>query len=385
MNVTILTKTSTENEIKLYFQKVLELKQSHEEYPINLDDVWMLVYARKDYALRELRKNFIEGEDYKLLQNEKVVTFNELKNGITYTAILTISCLEYFIARKIRPVFEVYRQVFHKVAEPSNIPLTPAEMLLQQAQIAVEHERKISEISNDVESIKTELAEIKAKTATRPEYFTIAGYASLRGFKVGNSIAKNLGKAATAICRNKGYDIDEVTDPRWGIVGSYPVDVLNDVFEKHNFIEVKSDLANIEKFAKTRSNVNKIAKDILAPDLEDLETLPFIYDWAKSISKDIKNYPPEETTEYKQLFIYIALMLYSPRFFAGEFLIRGLRDELAKLFSLSPSHISNLCRDVSFLYRSNLNFQKNADYIIAEVLFRIRSISMEQMRESVLV
>lgn len=29
---------------------------------------------------------------------------------------LTSACLEYFVARKVRPVFEVYRRVFHKVA-----------------------------------------------------------------------------------------------------------------------------------------------------------------------------------------------------------------------------------------------------------------------------
>lgn len=31
------------------------------------------------------------------------------------TCMLSIPCLEYFIARKVRPVFEVYRKVFHKV------------------------------------------------------------------------------------------------------------------------------------------------------------------------------------------------------------------------------------------------------------------------------
>lgn len=30
--------------------------------------------------------------------------------------MLSVPCLEFFIARKVRPVFEVYRQVFHKVA-----------------------------------------------------------------------------------------------------------------------------------------------------------------------------------------------------------------------------------------------------------------------------
>lgn len=32
------------------------------------------------------------------------------------TYMLSVPCLEYLIARRVRPVFEVYRQVFHKVA-----------------------------------------------------------------------------------------------------------------------------------------------------------------------------------------------------------------------------------------------------------------------------
>lgn len=380
VNEIVLTKESTENEVKAYFQKVLELKQSNEEFPINLDEVWMLVYAQKDKATRALKKGFIENEDF--------ITVAQNGDGGRFAPIdyrLSVSCLEYFIARKVRPVFDVYRQVFHKVVDQEYKPLTPAEMMLQHAQIAVEHERKISAISNDVETLKIELAEVKAKTATRPEYFTIAGYASLRGFKVGNNIAKNLGREASTLCKTSNYPIDEITDPRWGKVGSYPVEVLNQVFEKHNMVDSKSDLANIENLAKAKSNVRKLERDILAPDLEDLQTLPIIYQWVQDISSQIKDYPKKETTEYKHLFIYIALMLYSPRFFAGEFLIRGLRDELSKLFELSPSHISNLCRDVPYMYRSHSAFQKNADYIIAEVLFRIRSKSMDQMRKSVLM
>lgn len=35
----------------------------------------------------------------------------------TNVYMLSVPCLEFFIARKVRPVFEVYRKVFHKVAE----------------------------------------------------------------------------------------------------------------------------------------------------------------------------------------------------------------------------------------------------------------------------
>ncbi len=35
----------------------------------------------------------------------------------TQVFMLSVSCLEFFIARKVRPVFEVYRKVFHKVVD----------------------------------------------------------------------------------------------------------------------------------------------------------------------------------------------------------------------------------------------------------------------------
>ena len=44
------------------------------------------------------------------------MTYQLNNNKITY--MLSTSCLEYFIARKVRPVFEVYRQVFHKAVKP---------------------------------------------------------------------------------------------------------------------------------------------------------------------------------------------------------------------------------------------------------------------------
>ena len=35
---------------------------------------------------------------------------------------LTVSCMEFFIVRKVRPVFEVYRQVSHKTVKNVEIP-----------------------------------------------------------------------------------------------------------------------------------------------------------------------------------------------------------------------------------------------------------------------
>lgn len=111
-NPIVLTKQSTNQEVKIYFEKILELSQSEEEFPANLDEVWPLVYSEKGKAVRALKRNFIENEDY--------VTVAQNGNGGKFTSIdykLSVSCIEYFIARKVRYVFDVYRMVFHKSAK----------------------------------------------------------------------------------------------------------------------------------------------------------------------------------------------------------------------------------------------------------------------------
>nr|DAE40358.1 MAG TPA: hypothetical protein [Bacteriophage sp.] len=124
-----LTKQSTDQEIKAYFEEVLRLSRDSEEFPVNLDDVWPLVYAEKGKAVRALKSNelFVEGIDFILLaqngkqdsplaQNGKRMANGQFNGGDKVTYMLSVPCLEFFIARKVRPVFEVYRQVFHKVA-----------------------------------------------------------------------------------------------------------------------------------------------------------------------------------------------------------------------------------------------------------------------------
>ena len=120
-----LTKQSSDQEIKAYFEAVLRLSKDSKEFPVNLDDVWPLVYSAKEKAVRALKSNdlFLQNVDYQVLaqngENSGVLAQNGGKgrNGRPKEIyMLSVPCLEFFIARRVRPVFEVYRQVFHKVA-----------------------------------------------------------------------------------------------------------------------------------------------------------------------------------------------------------------------------------------------------------------------------
>ena len=133
----VLTKESSSSDLESYFRGVLELDKQRKEYPVNLDEVWQLCYAEKGKAVRALKTNFIENVDFIVIRNNAENSLlndaeqdsdNSLaqngkqdwggSNKINY--YLTSACLEYFIARKVRPVFEVYRKVFHCLTKFNN-------------------------------------------------------------------------------------------------------------------------------------------------------------------------------------------------------------------------------------------------------------------------
>ena len=137
-----LTKTSSNEEIKAYFKAVFELSRSEEDFPVDIDEVWMLVYNRRDYAIDALKKEFIEKVDYACTSAKTEVGSTKYKYHIT------VSCLEYFIARKVRPVFEVYRQVFHKTGNKPEyfVPRNYLEAL--KALVSSEEEKQLLELEN---------------------------------------------------------------------------------------------------------------------------------------------------------------------------------------------------------------------------------------------
>lgn len=140
--------------------------------------------------------------------------------------------MEYFIARKVRPVFEVYRQVFHKTSKAlsSDHSMTQAEMFLQIAQMNVENERKMMALEARTEELQSELTEIKQRTTTDLRQSTIVAFVSRNKIALDVSKFGAMGRKATGICKKRGIEVTKVNDVRWGKVSVYPDEVLEEVF-----------------------------------------------------------------------------------------------------------------------------------------------------------
>lgn len=114
-----------------------------------------------------------------------------------------------------------------KTGSYENQHLTPAERLLASAQLLVDHERKIADLS--YRQAETQ-AQVKA-LVNGEDYYTIVGYGNLIGEPVDTRRAQKLGKLATKICNENGWKIGKANHPIFGQINSYPRQAVAEAFD----------------------------------------------------------------------------------------------------------------------------------------------------------
>ena len=110
--------------------------------------------------------------------------------------------------------------------------MTPEEFLLCSAQRMVEQARAIKAANARIDKVDERLLEVESKQMTIDEHhYTIIGYANLTGVRgVGRDAAARLGRRASAMSRKQGYHIGKEYDAKYGMVNTYHVDILQEVF-----------------------------------------------------------------------------------------------------------------------------------------------------------
>ena len=118
-------------------------------------------------------------------------------------------------------------------------PMTSAQYLLQQAQWMVEAENRMNNIENDVAQNNQRIGNIK-KDITRIEHnerrtvtsnhLTVIAYANMKGIKPNTYNSSVMGRKATKVCRTRGLLTGTVVDSKYGLINTYPLEVLDEIF-----------------------------------------------------------------------------------------------------------------------------------------------------------
>lgn len=195
------------------------IKDKAHEWILSTEQV-ALGYGVTDAAIRnhKLRR------PNELIESKHFVCVTDSDGVKTYWTKRGVVRLGFFIRSKQAVKFRDWAEdlVIEKVEQK---PLSQLEIIAQSAQILLEQDQRIS-------SVEKKLELIEAKTTTRPEYFTVAGYASLHKTPVNIKQAAHIGRQASHLCKQTMQPIDSCFDPRFGKVNMYPTNVLDVIFSK---------------------------------------------------------------------------------------------------------------------------------------------------------
>ena len=186
------------------------------------------------------RARFIAGKHFFVLEGQDLQTFRLQVENIELQISPKTRCLYLWTKRGAarhskmlgtERAWDVFDELEESYFNPMK-NMTPEEFLLYSAQRIVEQAKEIKAANARIDKVDERLLEVESKQMTIDQHhYTIIGYANLTGIRgVGRDAAARLGRRASAMSRKQGYHVGKEYDAKYGIVNTYHVDVLQEVF-----------------------------------------------------------------------------------------------------------------------------------------------------------
>ena len=132
-----------------------------------------------------------------------------------------------------------YINEFERMKKALKKPMSIPEQLLMNAQWMVEAENRMSDIENNViglaDSIENNDKSIRRlennqRRTVTSTHLTVIAYANIKGIKPKSYHAPSIGKKATRMCRERNLMTGTTVDSRYGLINTYPIEVLDEIF-----------------------------------------------------------------------------------------------------------------------------------------------------------
>ena len=178
----------------------------------------------------------------RLDDDEKGIISNDTPSGDQRMLCVTESGLYSLILGSRKPEARAFKRwVTHEVLPAIRktgryaVNLSPAEQLLAQAQMLVEHERRQQELEIRTQAIEHRVATVEARQAQgAPDFYSVLAYSKLRHLRLDLNMAIEWGRLASGMSRSLGVPVGRITDPRFGLVNTYHIEVLDEVASRLN-------------------------------------------------------------------------------------------------------------------------------------------------------
>lgn len=115
-------------------------------------------------------------------------------------------------------------KLIEKVSQPTKI-LSPVQQLLAQAQILVEMDSRLGIAEQGIRRLENN----QRRTITSNQ-LTVIAYANMKGIKPNSYNSSSVGRKATKLCRERNLLVGKVVDSKYGLINTYPEEILDEIF-----------------------------------------------------------------------------------------------------------------------------------------------------------
>ena len=155
-------------------------------------------------------------------QEMRVITEPDVYRLVFGSKLETAERFQDWVFSEVLP--QIRRTGAYEVQAP--IPTDPLLLIAHLAQSAYEIQQKQVEMDNRLVKVEQKQQQLDQNN----DHFTVKGFCSLHDLDLSNGKMGALSKKAKKLSDVKDYTYHEITDPRWGKVRTYHIDILTELF-----------------------------------------------------------------------------------------------------------------------------------------------------------
>jgi len=176
----------------------------------------------------------------RLDDDEKGIGNYDTPGGRQQMATINESGLYSLILRSRKPSAAKFKkwvtsEVLPSIRKTGGYSVAPATPVVKNTamQLVIAQAIELDRLEQEQQGLAARLQLVEAKLPQEQDYFTVVGYSRFAGEVVSNNMAVAIGRRAARISRARRIPIGDTTDPRYGFVHTYQVDVLAEVFAEY--------------------------------------------------------------------------------------------------------------------------------------------------------
>ena len=186
-------------------------------------EVAEITEKQHSHIMRDIRDE-IEKLELQRISTQSIFGLSEYQDKTGRTLPMYVLTREGVLQLAARYDAVVRFKLIEKVSQPAKV-LSPAQQLLAQAQMLVEMDSRVGAVEQGVRRL-----EHNCRRTITSNQLTVIAYANMKGIRPDEYNSSVVGRKATKLCKERNILVGKVVDSRYGLINTYPEEILDEIF-----------------------------------------------------------------------------------------------------------------------------------------------------------